>query len=262
MSERKGRLDGRKTLVTGASRGIGRAIALQYAAEGADVFLVATNTEKLSSVKGEIDALGGNAEIAVCDVSDDDQVQKTFEKALGWRDGIDVVVNNAGIYVGRPITQYSYEEFDKIMKTNVYSVFRIMQLALTHMETRGAGKIVNIASTAGKWESPNQSAYNTSKHAVVGMTRCAALEYAAKGVNVNAICPGMVETDMFSAFDDNAKAAGLTLDELRGVVLQRVPMGRFLEPDEIAHLAVYLASSESDGMTGQTLTISGGMRMG
>jgi len=258
----EGRLAGKRTVVTGGSRGIGRSIALAYAKEGADIFLVATNEEKLKSVKSEVEALGASADYTICDLADDTQVSAMFDKALKWRDGIDVWVNNAGIYNGKPFTRYSYEDIDRVMKVNVYSVFRAMQLALDHMGARGSGKIVNIASTAGKWESPNQAIYNTSKHAVVGMTRCAALEFAAKGVNVNAICPGLVDTDMLSTLQTSAAALGVELEEMQKMVLSRVPMGRFLAPEEIAHIAVYLGSSESDGMTGQTITISGGMRMG
>ena len=129
------------------------------------------------------------------------------------------------------------------------------------MKDKGSGKIINISSTAGKWESPNQAAYNTTKHAVVGMSKCVALETAAHGINVNTICPGMVETDLFDNFEVHAKAQGISLDELKAVVTTRIPQGRFLRPDEVANIAVYLGSSESDGMTGQTITISGGMRM-
>ena len=129
------------------------------------------------------------------------------------------------------------------------------------MKERGSGKIVNISSTAGKWESPNQAAYNTTKHAVVGMSKCVALETAPFGLQVNTICPGMVDTDMFQNFEVHAKAAGISLDELKTAAMMRIPQRRFLDPSEVANLAVYLGSSESDGMTGQTLTISGGMRM-
>ena len=147
------------------------------------------------------------------------------------------------------------------MEVNVFAVFRLTQLAVGHMKPLGGGKIVQISSTAGKWESPNQAAYNTTKHAVVGMSKCVALETAPHNIQVNTICPGMVETDMFQHFQVHADAAGVSLDELKTAAFSRIPQGRFLEPAEIAHIAVYLGSHESDGMTGQTITISGGMRM-
>jgi meso-butanediol dehydrogenase/(S,S)-butanediol dehydrogenase/diacetyl reductase len=130
------------------------------------------------------------------------------------------------------------------MQVNVYGAFHVLQRVLRHMQEPRSGKVVNIASTAGKWGSMNQSAYNASKHAVVGLTRCAALEMGAHGINVNAICPGFVQTDMLESF----RAHG----DLLGVSLQ---------PREIADLAVYLGSAESDGMTGQTLLLDGGMLM-
>ena len=146
------------------------------------------------------------------------------------------------------------------MKVNVYGPFNVTQFVLKHMLQRQKGKVINIASTAGKWASLNQSAYNTSKHALVGMTRCVALETATQGINVNAICPGVVETDMVSTFsEEHAKILGVSPEDAMAFVKQRIAMGRWLQPEEIAHLAAYLASSESDGMTGQSILLDAGM---
>lgn len=267
MATDRGRLQAKTALITGASRGIGRAIALAYAAEGAGLVLTATNEQALAGVQAEVEQLGAPCAIVAADVTDPQALTDMFNTACEWRGGIDVLVNNAGIYIGKSFTDYNYEEFDRLMKVNVYAVFQLMQMGLVHMQQRydeaGChGSIVNIASTAGKWESPNQAAYNTTKHAVVGMTRCAALENALHGITVNAICPGMVETDMFQQFQVHADKLGIDLDQLKAATLQRIPMGRFLDPEEVAHIAVYLGSDESVGMTGQTITISGGMRMG
>ncbi|MDP6828448.1 MAG: glucose 1-dehydrogenase [Pseudomonadales bacterium] len=259
---RDGRLAGRTALVTGASRGIGRAIAMAFVREGAAVYLTARDDGRLRELESEILGYGGQVAVHGADLRDGAALEAMFGRARDWRGGLDVLVNNAGIYLARPFTGYTMAEFDGLMQTNVYPVFRLMQLALEHMAERGAGKIINMASTAGKWESPGQSAYNASKHAVVGLTRCAALEFAPSGVNVNAICPGVVDTDMFNGFEVHAEAAGMTMEEFRRSAESRIPMGRLLEADEVAHIAVYLASGESDGMTGQTITISGGMRMG
>ena len=256
------RLEGKNALITGASRGIGRAIAQAYAAEGANLFLTATDAGKLEETRELVVEHGVESACHLADLSEPEAVDGLFAAALRWRDALDILVNNAGIYIGKPFTEYHLAEFDRVMKVNVYAVFQLMQLALRYMRERGSGKIVNIASTAGRWESPNQAAYNTSKHAVVGMTRCAALENAALGVNVNAICPGFVETDMMDAFRGHADAAGIPFEALIDAAKSRVPMGRFLEPEEVAHIAVYLGSGESDGMTGQAICISGGMRMG
>ena len=257
MSNTKGRLYGKTALITGASRGIGRAIAEIYSAEGASLILTATTLDSLADVAVTLP----EAKLLAADLSYADQVLQLFEQATHQAERIDILVNNAGVYQGKPFEQYTLNELDRLMKINVYAVFQLTQLAVTHMKEHGSGKIINISSTAGKWESPNQAAYNTTKHAVVGMSKCVALETAPFGLQVNTICPGMVDTDMFQNFEGHAKAAGISLDELRAAAMMRIPQGRFLDPGEVAHLAVYLGSTESDGMTGQTLTISGGMRM-
>ncbi|WP_416897396.1 MAG: SDR family NAD(P)-dependent oxidoreductase [Minwuia sp.] len=262
MTERKGRLAGRRALITGASRGIGRAIAFRYAEEGADLLLTATGLEQLGDTLADCVSAGARVLTLAADVADRAQCEAMVQRAVEGLGGLDVLVNNAGIYKASRFVDYDPETFDRIMKVNTYGVFHMMQFALRHMAAAGGGKIVNIASTAGKWESLNQSAYNTSKHAVVGMTRCAALEHARDKVNINAICPGFVETDMIDQFDDHAEILGVSVEQLQTALVGRVPIGRMLQPVEIAHLAVYLGSAESDGMTGQTLTISGGMRMG
>ncbi|MCP5179813.1 MAG: SDR family oxidoreductase [Pseudomonadales bacterium] len=265
MTERtKGRLEGRVALITGASRGIGLAIARAYLQEGAAVFLTARDGQRLQALRDDLALAHGAARVGhlAVDIAGTAAADAVFQAAVAWRDGLDVVVNNAGIYAGAAFTDYSFADFDKLVNTNVRPVFRLMQLAIAHMQPRRGGKIVNVASTAGKWESANQALYNMSKHAVVGLTRCAALENGRFGLNINAICPGMVNTDMFQDFSVQAELMGTTLDAIKARFIERIPLGRFVEPEEVAHLAVYLASAESDGMTGQTLTISGGMRMG
>ncbi len=258
----EGRLAGRTAIITGASRGIGRAIAERYAGEGADLFLAATGLDQLQATAAGAREAGARVELFACDVAERGQVEAMFEAALGIYPGLDVVVNNAGIYKSARFVDYSPDDFDRVMRVNAYGVFHVMQLALRHFHRIGGGKIVNVASTAGKWESANQAAYNASKHAVIGLTRCAALENASLGININAICPGLVDTDMFGEFEVHAAAQGVDFETFKAQVLERVPIGRLLDPMEIAHLAVYLASAEADGMTGQTITISGGMRMG
>lgn len=257
-----GRLEGRRVLVSGASRGIGRAIAEAFAREGARLFLTATTVEGLSETVAAVEAAGAEARAHAADVAEPAQAEGMIDACVEALGGLDALVNNAGVYKAARFTDYTAEDFDRVMKVNAYGVFHAMQAALRHMRGAGGGKIVNIASTAGKHESANQAAYNASKHAVVGLTRCAALEHAKDGVTVNAICPGFVETDMIDQFSTHAEILGVPFDQLRQAMLSRVPMGRMLQPAEIAHLAVYLASAESDGMTGQAITISGGLRMG
>lgn len=256
------RLANKTALITGASRGIGYAIAEAFAREGADLILSATTEAALQDARNALSSFDVNISCIAADLSSSDEVERLFTAALECEPKLDVVVNNAGIHIGKPFTEYAMAEFDQLMKINVYAVFQLTQLAVRHMQALGYGKIINMASTAGKWESMNQAAYNASKHAVVGLTRCVALENAKGGINVNAICPGLVETDIVRNAESKMIAAGLSEKEFRARIESQIPMGRTLQPEEVANIAIYLASSESNGMTGQTITISGGMRMG
>jgi NAD(P)-dependent dehydrogenase (short-subunit alcohol dehydrogenase family) len=260
-SSRPGRLSGRKALITGASRGIGRAIALRYAEEGADLFLTATRAQGLEETRALAEGLGARVWLHGADVSRRDAVQAMVDAAVAALGTIDVLVNNAGVYKAARLVDYTPEDFDRVMQVNVYGAFHVMQLVLRRMQAQRHGKVVNIASTAGKWGSMNQGAYNASKHALVGLTRCAALEMASLGVHVNAICPGFVQTDMFDEFRAHADILGVPFEKVIEGAIARVPLKRALQPEEIAHLAVYLGSSESDGMTGQSLLLDGGMLM-
>ena len=261
IATRPGRLAGRKALVTGASRGIGRAIALRYAEEGADLFLTATRAERLHETRALADAKGAKVWLHPADVSRRDEVDAMVGAAIAALGTIDVLVNNAGVYKAARLVDITPEDFDRVMQVNVYGAFHVMQLVLRHMQGGRRGKVVNIASTAGKWGSMNQSAYNASKHALVGLTRCAALEMAAHGIQVNAICPGFVQTDMLDEFRAHADILGVPFEKVIEGALARVPIRRALQPEEIAQLAVYLGSAESDAMTGQSLLLDGGMLM-
>jgi len=254
------RLKDRVALITGASRGIGQAIAVKFAQEGADLFLCATDMKKLQETRKQTKKFERRVELYALDIADRSAVEVMVGKAIQSFGKIDILVNNAGTYKASRFVDYSHEDFDRVMKVNLYGPFYVTQLVLKHMLPRKKGKIVNIASTAGKWGSLNQSAYNISKHGVVGMTRCIALETATQGITVNAICPGLVETDMGSSFGDvHGPLLGITPQETVALVKQRIPMRRYMLPEEVAHLAVYLASSESDGMTGQSIVLDGGM---
>ena len=258
---RPGRLAGRSALITGASRGIGRAIAVRYAQEGADLVLAATQRDKLEETRALAEAHGARVVLQTTDVSDRVQVEALVAAAVAAFGRIDILVNNAGVYQAASLLDTTPEQFDRVMQVNVYGAWHVLQLVLRQMRDQGRGKVVNMASTAGKWGSKNQSAYNASKHALVGLTRCAALEMGALGITVNAICPGFVETDMLDSFSAHSAITGLPFDQILAAGKARVAIGRFLKPEEIAHLAVYLGSAESDGMTGQTLLLDGGMLM-
>jgi len=169
MSER---LAGRTALITGATRGIGRGIAEGFAREGADLLLAATNEDGLKAVAAELREIKDvQVQIATVDVADRSSCFELVDQAVAGFGRLDILVNNAGIYIARPFLDYSFEEFDALQRVNLHSVFHLMQAALPHMVESGYGKVINVASTAGKWASRNQSAYNVAKHGVVGMTR-------------------------------------------------------------------------------------------
>ena len=249
------RLKGRSALITGASRGIGFAIAKSFAMQGADLVLSASSEAGLIKAKNELIEYGGEVSYLAADVSSAKQIDGLFSFALESYAELDILINNAGMHIAKPFTEHEMDEFDHLMRVNVFSVFQLMQLAITHMQKLGRGKIINIASVAGLRESMNSSAYNTSKHAVVGLTKCVALENAKNGINVNAICPGIVETDLIQGVEDKMKAAGMPAEEFRERVISQIPIGRMLKPEEIANIAFFLASSDSDGMNGQTIVI-------
>jgi NAD(P)-dependent dehydrogenase (short-subunit alcohol dehydrogenase family) len=223
--------------------------------------LCATRQPALDDVRAEAEALGARVVVHAADVSRRDAVQAMVDQAIAAFGGIDILVNNAGVYHAARLVDIAPEDFDRVMQVNLYGAFHVLQAVLRHMQARGRGKVVNIASTAGKGGSMNQSAYNASKHALVGLTRCAALEMGSHGINVNAICPGFVQTDMLGEFRAHAQILGVPFEKVMEAALARVPLKRFLQPREIAELAVYLGAAESDGMTGQTLQLDGGMLM-
>ncbi|MGV1044880.1 SDR family NAD(P)-dependent oxidoreductase [Limnohabitans sp.] len=254
------RLDQQVAIITGASRGIGRAIAEAYAAEGASLCLVATDEARLSEVK---DALGLPADRIMTvglNVTDRDACFAAVEQVEQRFGRVDVLVNNAGVYRAKPFMDYVPQDFQDMLDVNLFGVLHFTQACLPGMQARQHGRIVNMASTAGKWGSRNQSAYNVSKHAVVGLTRCLALEASPYKVTVNAICPGFIQTDMVEELKAQvAHSSGISGDDMVKAVLTRVPLGRVLDPSEIASLAVYLGSAESRGMTGQSIHLDGGM---
>jgi NAD(P)-dependent dehydrogenase (short-subunit alcohol dehydrogenase family) len=257
------RLAGKTALITGASRGIGRGIAEAFAAEGCQLVLNARDSGRLDETARELEAqFGVKVTSMACDVTDTKGVTQMVSNA--WEHHpIDILVNNAGVYKPLPFMEYTAADFRDIFDVNVFAAVHITQEMLRKMVPTGRGNVVNIASTAGKWGSRNQSAYNMSKHAVVGMTRCVALEMAPHGIRSNAICPWIVDTDLANGFV-KGHADILKLDEatvatnLKGAI----PLHkRWIDPAEVAGLAVYLASDEASYVTGQSWTIDGGYTM-
>ncbi len=254
------RLQDRVSLITGASRGIGRAVAEACLREGARVALVATSEEKLESLCAGLNWPVDRVLCIGADVARAEQAQRAVQRTLDRWGQIDMLVNNAGIYHAAGFLSHSPQDFQRLLDVNLFGVLHFMQACLPHMQGRQSGSIINIASTAGKWGSRNQSAYNTSKHAVVGLTRCVALEASAHQVTVNAICPGFVQTDMIDELKvQAAQAANASVEDFVQSLLARVPLGRLMRTSEIAEMAVYLGSDAARGITGQSLHIDGGM---
>ena len=247
-------------LITGASRGIGREIAHAYAKEGAKLCLVARNLAALHEVVAELALPADRVMTVALDVTDRAACFAAVQATQVRFGHIDILVNNAGIYQAKSFLDYTAQDFQTMLDVNVLGVIHFTQACLPGMQARKQGRVINMASTAGKWGSRNQSAYNISKHAVVGLTRCVALEASPYGVTVNAICPGFVQTDMLEELKAQvALSSGASADEFVKAALARVPLGRMLTTQEIAGMAVYLGSAESSGMTGQSIHIDGGM---
>lgn len=255
------RLQNRLALVTGGGRGIGRAIALAFAGEGARVVLAARTAEQVGRAADEIGAQTGVAAMpVVCDVSDIGSVQQLFASVTQELSrGPDILVNNAGIAESALLTKTDDELWRRHLAINLSGTFYCTRAALPSMLERGWGRIINIASIAGKIGAPYIAAYAASKHGVLGLTRSVALEVAAKGITVNAICPGYVDTDMTAHSIENITAkTGRPAGEALEAIKRMSPQNRLVTTEEVAALAVLLASEAGRGINGQAINVDGG----
>ena len=255
------RLADRTAFITGGGRGIGRAVALAYAREGARVFVVARTEAEVGRVAAEVNAEFGNAAAhAACDVADPRSVEEAFAAAREFFGaGIDVLVNNAGVADSSKFAETSDEFWRRHLDINLTGTFYCMRAALPSMVERGWGRVVNVASVAGKTGAPYVAAYTASKHGVLGLTRSVALEVARTGVTVNAVCPGYVDTDMTTRAVENIRAkTGRSAADALEAIKRMSPQRRLVTPEEVAALALLLASHDGRGITGQAINIDGG----
>jgi 3-oxoacyl-[acyl-carrier protein] reductase len=245
-----GAMDGRVALVTGASRGIGRAIALALAARGVEVVAAARGDHAQPLVE-EIRAAGGRAALASMDVTDAAAVEAVVSATLARTGRLDVLVNNAGINRDRLMLRMTEDDWDAVIGTNLKSVFGYSKAAYPVMMRQRSGRIVNMTSVVGVMGNAGQTNYAASKAGIIGFTKSLARELGSRGVTVNAVAPGYVETDMTAAMPDAAKQA----------MLGSVPLGRPAQPAEIASAVLFLASSSAAYITGHVLMVDGGMAM-
>ena len=246
-----GRLDGKLALVTGASRGIGRAIAQALAAEGASVVLGARDEAKLQEVMAAITASGGKAEALALDVARAESVAAGFEKLLAAHGRLDHLVNNAGITRDTLLLRMKPEQWSEVLDTNLTGAFLCTQAALRPMLRQRAGRIVNITSVVGLTGNAGQANYAASKAGLIGFTKAVAREVASRNITVNAVAPGFIETDMTAAMTDKAKES----------MAAAIPLGRVGSPQDVAGAVCFLVSDAAAYVTGQVLAVDGGFHM-
>lgn len=238
-------------VVTGAGRGIGRAIALKFASEGADVVCVSRTAENSEKVAGEVRALQRKAWAFAVDVSDSGQVAAAVEKILAEAGRVDILVNNAGITRDGLLVRMKDEDWDAVLNTNLKGAFLFTKALARNFMKQRSGRIINVASVIGLMGNAGQCNYAASKAALIGFTKSVARELAPRGVTANALAPGFIETDMTAALNEESRAA----------LLARIPLCSFGQPDDIAQAALFLASASARYITGQVLTVDGGLVM-
>jgi 3-oxoacyl-[acyl-carrier protein] reductase len=246
------RLEGKTALVTGASRGIGREIALALAKEGANVVVnYSGSQDKANEVANEISAMGREAFVYQCNVADSESVQTMVKETINKFGKLDILVNNAGITRDNLLMRMKEDEWDDVININLKGVFLCTKAVSRQMMRQRSGRIINIASIVGVMGNPGQANYVAAKAGVIGLTKTTARELATRGITVNAVAPGFITTDMTDQLSDEVKEA----------MLKQIPLGRFGEAKDIANVALFLASAEADYITGQTFHVDGGMVM-
>lgn len=241
-------LNGKTALVTGASRGIGRAIALRLAEDGANVAVIyAGSADKAEAVVNEITALGVNAKAYRCNVADSAAVNETVKAVTNDLGKIDILVNNAGITRDGLMLRMKDEDFDAVLDTNLKGAFNMIRACYSGFIRKKSGRIINISSVSGIMGNAGQANYSASKAGVIGLTKSVARELASRGITCNAVAPGFIQTDMTENLDDN------------NPLLNSIPLGRMGKPEDIAAAVAFLASDSAAYITGEVLKVDGGL---
>ena len=243
-------LSGKVAIVTGASRGIGRAIAMMLAARGAHVVAAARDTNASDTVAG-IAAAGGRAVAASMDVTDAGSVERAVAATLEQQGRVDILINNAGIARDQLLLRMKRDDWDQVLGTNLTAAFTCVQSVIKPMIRQRSGRIINITSVVGQMGNAGQANYAASKAGLIGLTKSLARELASRNITVNAVAPGFVETDMTKAIADRAQ----------GDWMAHIPLGRIGTPDDVAAAVCFLASDEASYITGQVIGVNGGMYM-
>ena len=255
-------LDGQVAIVTGAGRGIVRATALELARMGAAIVVAELDRGSAERTAGEVRALGRSALVVPTDVTSRAALTAMAERTLADLGRIDVLVNNAGIYRAGATLDITEEHWDAVMSINARAVFFASQAVLPAMIARKRGTIVSLASLAGKIGSRTNLPYNASKAAVISITKSLALAHAADGIRVNCVCPGFVETDMWTVVArEQGVLLGMTPEAFTGQRLAQIPLGRMERPEDVANVIGFLVSSKAGYMTGQAVNVTGGVIM-
>ena len=255
-------LEGQAAIVTGAGRGIGRAIALELAELGADVAVAELDAEGAERTAEEVRALGRRAVAIQTDVTRQADLDAMTSQTLEQFGRIDVLVNNAGIYRAAPALEIDDAHWDAIMDINTKALFFASRTVLPHMVKAKRGNIISLASMAGKLGTTSSLAYAASKSAVISITRSLALSFAADGIRANCVCPGFVQTDMWRQVEQGVSSVlGTTVDELNRQRLAQIPLGRWEQPEDVARVVGFLASEKSAYITGEAVNVSGGLVM-
>ncbi|MFA5145312.1 MAG: 3-oxoacyl-[acyl-carrier-protein] reductase [Candidatus Omnitrophota bacterium] len=245
------RLKDKVALITGGARGIGRAIALLFAREGADIAIGDVNMEEAAKTCAEIESLGRKALPIVMDVTDYAKVEEAVNKILDKLGKVDILVNNAGITKDNLLLRMSQMEWDAVLGVNLKGSFNCLKAVSRSMIKQRQGRIINIASIIGIIGNPGQANYSASKAGIIALTKTAAKELASRNINVNAVAPGFIQTEMTAKLPE----------DLKEKMKQAIPLDRLGEPDDVAAACLFLASEDSSYITGQTIVVDGGMVM-